>query len=152
MNKLIFYPLIIMIVLATFNQIFLYSNTDLTHETRTQVNPQTGEIIQNNESTSISTSGTTGNFDVNMLAGYIAIITAIVVVGVLAGITVLGSGISEHAQKLLFKSTWVFGLWAIFSALTYTIFASFPVFGQLGWFLFTAIYTFGFFHSSEGGA
>lgn len=147
------YPLIIMFILTFFNQIYIYSNTDsLALIANPVVNPTTGQLIQNETTNQLTTSGSDETFNIDFLTGFIALIIGVVIIGVVAGVKFLGSGLSGQAQKLIFYSAICFGLWGIFSALTYTMLASIPSFGLILWLSFTMIYMFGFFKEINMGS
>jgi hypothetical protein len=89
-----------------------------------------------------------------MTTGLIALIIVLVVVGVVAGIRVLGSGLSSYSVMLIHKSTVYYGLWGVFSAFSFGLFLGIPIFGVLIWFALTLVYSIGFFstlNSSESG-
>ena len=152
MNKMVMYPFIIMAVLALFNQFYYYSNNEVSISGEIAVvDPSTGEISENGTSTEIQTSGTNVSFDLNVVTGFIALIIGVVILGTVIGITFVGSGISERAQKIIFNSVVCFGFWGIFSALTLTLIMLIPIFGLILWLAMTIVYTFGFFKQIDGG-
>jgi len=152
MNKMVMYPFIIMAVLALFNQFYYYSNNEVSISGEIAVvDPSTGEISENGTSTEIQTSGTNVSFDLNVVTGFIALIIGVVILGTVIGITFVGSGISERAQKIIFNSVVCFGFWGIFSALTLTLIMLIPIFGLILWLAMTMVYTFGFFKQIDGG-
>lgn len=157
MNKMLIYPLIILFILAIFSQVYAFSqNTvttiDLSYNSSTTIDSQTGQLIQNKTLTEISTSSTNAIFDINMTGGFIALIVTLIVVGVLAGIQVLGSGLSDSSVKLIYSSTVWFGLWGVFSGLTFVLFVSLQIAGLIMWFGLTLIYALGFFDKTTGGS
>jgi hypothetical protein len=86
-----------------------------------------------------------------MTTGLIILIIVFVTVGVLAGIRILGSGLSSYSVQLIHKATVYYGLWSIFSAFSITSFTIIPIFGLFIWFGLTLIYTIGFFQTLNGG-
>lgn len=155
MNKLLLYPIILMFVLAGFNQIMAFSSTtttlDLSHNS-SQAIDASGQIIENGTSTQIETASSSAVFDINMTVGLIALIIGLVVVGVIAGIKVLGSGLDSHSVKLIYNSAVYYGIWGIFSALAFTFFNEFPLgIGLFLWLGITIVYSFGFFETTWGG-
>jgi hypothetical protein len=143
--KLILIPLIILIVVAISVQMINLQPLS------TEYN---GKIEQNtNGNTQINDlSGNSATFQVSLMGGFIALFTAIAVVGVLSGlnISVFGSTvqISERSQKLLFNSLFFGGIWGIFSVLATVglnglgIF-SIPIFGGVFYLILTLFYIFG---------
>jgi len=152
--KLILYPLVIMFILTAMSQLIVYSNIDYTYSNTNAINPATGQQTINETETGLEQSGSDAIFNVNMTTGLIALIIALVVVGAVAGIRILGSGLSTYSVQLIHKAAVYYGLWGIFSALSYIAFASIPFFGVFLWIGLTLIYTLGFYQTlnSAGGA
>jgi hypothetical protein len=155
MNKLLLYPILLMFILAGFNQIMAFSSgttsIDLTYN-NSQVIDSSGNVVENGTATQIATSSSIAVFDINMTVGLIALIISLVIVGVVGGIHFLGSGLSEFANKLIYNSTVYYGLWGIFSALAFTFFNGFPLgIGLFLWLGITIVYSFGFFETVWGG-
>lgn len=151
--KLILYPLVILFVLTAFSQLMAYSSIDYTYSSSNTIDPATGEQIVNGTSSTLEQQGSNAIFDVNMTAGLIALIIALVVVGAVAGIRVLGSGLSNYSVQLIHKAAVYYGLWGIFSALSYVAFSSIPIFGLFLWIGLTLVYSIGFFQTlnAQGG-
>lgn len=152
--KLILYPLLILMLLAGFNQLLLNSSTDLTYN-GSLTTLANGTQILNSTSSTLSQGSSDAIFDINMISGIVALIIGLVAVGVVAGIHVFGSGLSDYSVQLIHKSTFYYGLWGIFSALSFTCFNSIPVIGLFLWLGMTLIYTIGFAQSlntSSGGS
>ena len=155
MNKLLFYPFLLMFVLAAFNQVMTLSSTassiDLSYNS-SQTIDASGNVIENGTSTQIATDSAVAIFDINMTVGLIALIIGLVAVGVVAGIRFLGSGLNEFANKLIYNAAVYYGLWGIFSVLAFTFINSIPIIGLFLWLGITIIYSFGFFETMHGSA
>lgn len=149
-NNLILYPLLILLIVAGFNQLLVYTNVNLASSSSINVNPTTGNQTINEETSQYTGDSTQAVFNIDMVTGLIALIIALVVVGVVAGIRVLGSGLSEHSVKLIYNSTVYYGLWFLFSALAFTAFNSIPTYGIFLWLGMTLIYSLGFFQTING--
>lgn len=145
--KLILYPLLMLIILSVFIQ--LMANTgvlDLTYSNSTSQS-QSGNQTLNSEESELQQETTTALFDINMTTGIVALIIALVAVGVVAGIHVLGSGLSDYSVQLIHKSCIYYGLWGVFSALSFMAFLNIPIFGLVLWLGLTLIYSIGFFQT-----
>lgn len=151
--KLILIPLLILIMFATLNQLLpLGSQTiNFTSSTATSAYNITGNQTLDSVTYELSNVGASTVWDVNMTAGIIALIIALVAVGVAAGITVLGSGLSNFSVQLIYKSATYYGLWGVFSALGFVGFSSIPIFGLMLWLVLTLIYSVGFFQTLNVG-
>jgi hypothetical protein len=72
----------------------------------------------------------------------LAILAGALTVGVLAGVTILDTGLKEYSQKLLFTSILFLGLWACLSAISIEfMFAN--VLTTIIWIALTIIYVVG---------
>ena len=151
MNSLIVYPLIIMFVVAMGSQIYSASLTTFAYN-GTLTTGQNGSQTLDEVTYDLSPEQTDAVFDINLSSGFLALVIGLVAVGILAGIKVLGSGLSNFSVALIYKSTTYYGIWGVFSALSYAVFASFPYnFGILFWFGLTLIYSLGFFQTLGSG-
>ena len=147
MNNLIVYPLLLIFIIAGFNQLYYYSEVNLSHEGTLTDIASGGNQTANEAETEIRQEMGDAVFDINMTSGLIALIIGLVAVGVVAGVQFLGSGLDTYSVKLIHKSTTYFGLWGIFSALSFTVFSSIPFFGLFIWLGLTLVYTLGFFQT-----
>jgi len=149
MNTLIVYPLLILFVLAGFNQIYYYSEIDLSYnETISDIISGGNQTVTGSEEEIQQEIGD-AVFNINMVTGIIALIIGLVAVGVVAGIRILGSGFSDYAVKLIHKSATYYGLWGVFSALSITTFLGIPYFGLFFWLGLTLLYSLGFFQTLD---
>lgn len=113
MNKLMLFPLGFMFILTIISSVYtshtyLGSSTDMTVDGNLTITEdgaeKTGSVdIPGSESQSFDMWGSTGAM---------LIIVAAIAVGILAGIQIVGSGLGEHAQALVFDGVLYFGLWA----------------------------------------
>lgn len=152
-NDYITYPLLILVIIAGFTQLLVNTNStgiDLSYNGSINVDSQTGNLTENENTTTIQTQEQNAVFDINMITGLIALIISLIVVGVIAGIRVLGSGLSEKSVTLIYNSTVYYGLWGIFSALSFQAFNSIPIVGLFTWLIMTLIYSLGFFKTTHG--
>ena len=148
MNSLIVYPLIILFIVGGFSQLYNFTNVDLSYEgSLTDIESGGNQTLDETEQ-ELRQEMKDAVFNVNMVTGFIVLIISIVVVGVLAGLRVLGSGLSEYSVKLIYNSTTYYGLWGIFSVLGFTLFSNIPYsFGLFFWFGLTLVYSLGFFET-----
>lgn len=140
MNKFLIYPLIIFFLVAVVHQFYLFSNGDLSGTFSSNSGAVNQNLIQNGSATSIQTSGVTMNFSLD----FIAIIIGVVALGAVIGITALGSGLSERAQKIIFNSAVYYGIWGVLNALIVGVFLDMPLFGAFLLLCFSGVYTMGF--------
>lgn len=157
MNKLIVFPLILLMLLGAFCQLFYATNPqgiDFTYSNTLEGQASQGNQTINEEQSEYTGEATDAVFDINMTTGIIALIIGLVVVGVVAGIRILGSGLSEHSVKLIYNSTTYYGLWGVFSALSFPLFLAidFLQAGLFAWLILTLIYSLGFFQTMNGSS
>lgn len=150
MNSLIVYPLLILFIVSGFSQLYYYSNTDLAYNGTLSDIASGGNQTLTGEEQEISQEIGDIVFNINMITGIVALIIGLVALGVIAGIRILGSGLSEYSVKLIHKSATYYGLWGIFSALSFTAFSGIPTFGLFLWLGLTLIYSLGFFQTLDG--
>lgn len=150
MNGLIVYPLFILLLIAGVNQLYVLGSSDLSYSNTLAGIAQEGGQTLNEEESQLKQEAADAVFNVNMIAGFIALIIGLVAVGVVAGVHVLSSGLSEYSVQLIHKATTYYGLWGVFSALAFIGFASIPYFGGFFWLGLTLAYSLGFFQSLGG--
>lgn len=146
MNDFIVYPLLILVVIGSFNYIYLYDNTNLTitNPDNQTYNLSQSQTLNGSESEmAVDSSGYGFSLDMtNMLV----IIIGITIVISLLGASALGSHVfSERGLKMFYNSVLWYGLWAVFSALSFSVIVNVPYFGMLAWFGATLIYSLGVF-------
>lgn len=111
-----------------------------------------GEINVNG-STSTFDGGAGGIFSFDLFTGdgLLVVLLVLVAAGILLGISVFGSGLSEFSQNLVIKSVGLFGLWAalvLFSSEVIT--NGTGVYGVLIYFGLTLMYGVGFLSDVSG--
>lgn len=152
MNGLIVYPLLLLIVLSAFVQLLTYDTIDVEYSGTLDEFDASGEQAINGTSQEFQQATEGAVFDINATTGIIALIIGLVAVGVIAGIKILGSGLSEFSVKLIYNATTYYGLWGIFSSLSYVAFSSIPyTVGLFLWLGLTLLYSLGFFQTLNGG-
>jgi len=93
-----------------------------------------------------------GNLDLSfgMTSGLVAIIISAIALG-LIGLKVLGSGLNPTSVKIIWNGIVFYGLWLIFSVMSYNAIVSIPIFGVILWFLITFVYSLGVFGKMGSG-
>jgi len=156
MNTLTVVPLIILFLLTGFSQLIATSQIDYSYSSENSIDAATGEQILNGTSSQLEQPSEDAIFNINMTAGFLALIIALVIVGAVAGIHVLGSGLSDYSVQLIHKAAVYYGFFGVFSALSLIAFTSLPLgLGGFFWVGLTLIYTLGFYESlnnSGGGS
>lgn len=150
MNSLIVYSLLIIFVIAGFSQLYYYTEIDLAYEGTLTDIASGGNQSANEEETEVRQEISDAVFNIDMITGIIALIIGLVAIGVIAGIRFLGSGLSEYSVKLIHKSATYYGLWGVFSALSFRAFSGIPYFGLFFWLGLTLVYSLGFFQTMDG--
>lgn len=152
MNGLIVYPLVILMVVGGFSQLFLFSNLDMSTSQTFSSSESTGSQTVDGETSEYTGDSTTTSFTMVMATGLIVLITLLVVVGAVAGIKVLGSGLDTYSVQLIHKACAYYGFWGIFSGLSFYAFSTIPSgFGLFLWLGMTLIYTLGFYQTLGSG-
>lgn len=149
MNKLIVYPLMILLIVGAFYQLVNVGSADFTYNETLAIDTVYGNQTINGSETEYTQNIDSGTFDVDMTTGLVVLIIGLVVIGVVAGIKVLGSGLDSFSVKLIYKATTYFGLWSMFSVFSIGFFTAIPYFGLLFWFGLTTVFSLGFFQTLE---
>lgn len=82
--------------------------------------------------------------------GVLLFVVAMIAVGALVGIRVVGSGLSEQSVRIIYMSVALFGLWGLLSYFALDVLVSFPLFGWLIYFALTFVYGVGVFQQAGG--
>ena len=147
MNKLLLFPLTVLFLMSIFTAVFtetFYSadSPDYSSDENITVGGETGSVDIPNA----------GSHTYNMwgLGGAVVILTVALTVGILAGIHVIGSGLSDTSQKMMVSGIMFGGLWACLTVISGTTFFSTTT-SQLCWFGLTFVYVLGFgLHMTTG--
>jgi len=97
-----------------------------------------------NETTStfdISNINTT--FYIDEFSGALVIIISIMIISTLIGLQIMGSGLSEQSVRIITIGISYFGIWTIFSVLSYQLIISIEIIGTLIYITLTIIFTIG---------
>lgn len=147
MNKLLLFPIAVMFILTIFSSIF----SDEYYSGSTPDHSSTGEIVVDNSTTEITVpEGGSHSFNIWGISGAMVILTIAVTVGILLGIHVVGSGISDTSQKMVFSSILFLGLWTYLSIVSAEFFFALAI-TTIAWVGLTMIFILGVgFHMTQG--
>lgn len=147
MQKLLTLPLAVMLLLSLVSFVsggnLSNGSIDLAGGGSIDVNGTSGSVNLPNQQAQ--------SFNIWTTEGAIVILIAVLAVGIVAGVTVFGSGISTTAQKMIILGTGLFGLWACLSITSQNIFSNGGVFGSIIWIALTIMYVLGFIMQATGG-
>lgn len=101
----------------------------------------TGNVNQSSTSYDISDIGAT--FYIDEFAGALVIIIAIMIIAVIIGLNIFGSGLSDRSVKIVSTGLTYYGIWTIFSILSYPLIVSIETVGVLIYICLTIIFTIG---------
>lgn len=147
MNKLLMFPLGLMFLIT----IFMYIDTSLAPTGSSENYSDSSGINIDDENRSIIIPGAESQeFDIWGSSGIIVIVIAAIAIGVVSGITVLGSGLSDEAQKMIVNSVLFLGLWACLSVVSSSVMFENMVTIIL-WFSITMIFMLGLSIQITGG-
>lgn len=149
MNKLLIFPMAFMLILTIFGSVF--SNYHPTGTTGDYSN-QSGAVVQGENATVDIPSGDSETVNIWTTAGAMVILILAISIGVIAGIKILGSGLSDMSQNLIFNGILFLGLWACLSAIS-AVFLFDTSISTLLWIFLTTIYIIGMgIHLNGSGA
>lgn len=110
MNKLLIIPLAIMLMLTIYGMVYTDSSITASSE---DLNVGSGGV----NGTTVDVPGAGAQtFNLDSSATVLAILIAAIAVGIAAGVNILGSGLSDTAQDIIFNSVLFFGIWAVLTA------------------------------------
>lgn len=127
----------ILIIISLFSIITGSSIKEIGSENLTAV----GTTNQTTESFSISNIGAT--FYIDEFQGAIVIIIALLIIAVIIGLNIFGSGLSDQSVRIITLGLVYYGIWSIFSVLSYTLIVSIEVIGALVYIILTVMFTIG---------
>jgi hypothetical protein len=131
--------------------IFMYIDTSLAPTGSSENYSDSSGINIDDENRSIIIPGAESQeFDIWGSSGIIVIVIAAIAIGVVSGITVLGSGLSDEAQKMIVNSVLFLGLWACLSVVSSSVMFENMVTIIL-WFSITMIFMLGLSIQITGG-
>lgn len=138
MNKLILVPLTAIIMLALLSM--TYSNTGGTFSG--QYSSQAVNATLEGSNVTAPNVGMPA-FNLSGIDMALIILVSALAIGGIAGIRILGTGVSDLSQKLIIISIIYLGLWAVFSILANNLILTMGIFGGVIWLILTIIYLLG---------
>jgi len=116
-------------------------------------NYSSGEIGVNGTNTTIDIpEAGTQTFNLSGIQMTMVILIAILAVSIVAGVRVLGTGLSDTSQAMIFNSGIYLGLWGVFSVLAYSLIDDMSTFGWLIWLALTIMLVIGVAQQTIGGS
>jgi len=144
MNKFIYYPLILLFMIAVFIQMINIGSLDFDYE-GSQEQGLEGNQTLNAETSTLELESGSLSLDYTLSTGIIIIIVSAIALG-LIGLNVLGSGLSDFSVKIIWNGIVFYGLWLIFSVTGFNFFSSIPYYiGIVFWIGLTLVYSLGVF-------
>ena len=87
------------------------------------------------------------SFSLNEAFQVLGLVVGIIALGVVVGLRVLGSGISDESVSAVIKGSAYMSVWAVFSVLAFPLMSSILVFGTILYFFLTVLYCLGTINS-----
>lgn len=114
------------------------------------VEGQTGNHTIDGTPETMDVEGYEINPEFSFQTGIIALIIVMIAVGVIAGIHVLGSGLSDTSINVIYKSVFFYSVWILLSVFGYPAINSVPVFGWILYFTLTLLFSLGVVEQIQG--
>lgn len=151
MNKLIYAPLLFLLIIAIFY--LSYLSTDISaspyDETQSGFN---GSSSLNETDTTYSQDSYNINFIVEMGIYSLIVIAVGCAIIALVGLNIVGSGLTDESVKIIYQTTVHYIIWGVIS--TFGGFSALQLmpygFGLLLYFIITLVYTVGIIQSISG--
>lgn len=143
LNKLMFFPMCFMFMLTIYavadvGGTFAGESANYTSDDELTIDYTTGS-----ESGSVDIPGSGSHeFDIWAASTAMIILVVAMAVGILGGIKILGSGLSEMSQKMIFNGILFLGLWAGLTLVSIDFFFDYTVLTLL-WVSLTTVYVLG---------
>ena len=139
MNKPLVFPLIIMFVMS----LVLFTMSAIAPAAVTgDYSDASGITIDDEERTVLIPAADSQTLDIWAIGGFMVLILAGVAIGITAGVGVLGSGLSDSAQRIIVVSFIYLGMWACLTVITSIIMWETTI-GTVTWLALTIIFLLG---------
>lgn len=150
MNKFMLFPLVVVLIMAIIASLGAETST---YSETIDLDPYAGGSITDNEGEkNIDVEGIVDtDIDIDGMSAGIALLIAALAVGVIAGIKVLGSGLSDLSQRMIFLTVIYYGIWTIFSVFAWDVIEDMLALGIMLWLVMTISYTIGFAQEVTSG-
>ncbi|MFX1590584.1 MAG: hypothetical protein ACFFC1_20820 [Promethearchaeota archaeon] len=102
-----------------------------------------GSADFNESATSFDINNIGATFYIDEFAGALVIIIAIMIIACLIGLNIFGSGLSDTSVRILSIGITYYGIWSIFSVLSYELIVNIEVIGVLLYITLTIVFTIG---------
>lgn len=152
MNKLLLFPLTVMLFATIFT--FGYSAIAAVGGLDQDLSDQSVIIDESGtwKNATVEIPGAESQqFDIWGSGGVMVIIIAAIAVALVGGINVVGTGLSDQAQSVLFDSVFWLGLYGVLSVSCYAMISSSQIF-VVAWILLTLMYGVGFMMDAGGAS
>lgn len=154
LNKLLVFPLAFMFIITIFSLVYVggtYSSDTNNYSEQTGIEvPKEGSGSTN--ATVKIPQAKQQTFDISTAQGIMLILTVAVAVGIIAGIKILGSGLSDISQSMIFTGLLFGGLWACLSIVSATFLFD-TIITLMLWSIITIMYIIGMgIHLSGSGS
>lgn len=147
MNKILMFPLAIMLLLTIFS--VLYTGEEYITDTIDMSEIDSMQLNGTDTGGADLTVGESQEFDMWGLEGALLILIIAIAIGTVAGIKVLGSGLSDESVHILFSSTVFLGLWGVLSIVSIDFMFS-VIYTVMLWLVLTIMYVIGVTISING--
>lgn len=141
MNKMMLIPLGFMLILTMFAAMYTGNMSSGTGTTDDYSNSSGINTTEGSGYVDVP-SGGSHTFNIFSTEGVIAILIAAIAVTIVAGIKVLGSGLNDMSQNLIFNGILFGGLWACLTIISSTMLFGY-VYTELLWVFLTVTYIIG---------
>lgn len=149
MNKLMIFPLLLMVILTMISFI---TGGNLVGSGFETVDINSTSTINGSSTSYSAPNGGVFSFDLFTGDGLLLTIIALSAVGIIAGIQLFGSGLSEFSQHMIVTSVGFIGLWVALTIFAKSIIMDGTgIFGILIYFALTILYGLGFLFNITGG-
>lgn len=148
--KLLVFPLLMLAFTAVLSQYMIAEGFNM-HGDSVGIDDQTGNFTVDDVEQEMDVEGYQVDVGFDLQTGMLAIIIIMIAVGVVAGIHVLGSGLSDFSISVIYNSVFFYSIWILLSLFGFPAINAIPIFGWLLYFFLTVLYSIGIVVQIQGG-
>lgn len=152
MNKMLLLPMAFLFILMLIGIVGIGTMSPF-NPSGSGVNLQNGSSLGVNGSNQTINVPAAGTNTINLGSGttILAILVAAIAVGILCGIRVLASGLSESAQQIIFPAVTYLAIWIVLSALSSSLLFGSGMMFSILWIVLTIVYIIGMVMEMSSG-
>lgn len=148
--KLLVIPLVLLAFCAVMTQMIVAESYSFDYVDTVSVDPALANQTIDGSPQTMDIEGYSVDASFDLQTGVIALIIVMIAIGVIAGVQVLGSGLSDFSVSVIYKSVFFYSVWLLLSLFGTPSMFSVPIFGVVFYFFLTLVYSLGVVQQIQG--